>query len=334
MQLLKFQKRVLQFLAISIALITFFLFFFKFIYFNSDYPEWKVKMDYVKKAGGSHNIIIGDSRAAAAFIPEDIGQDFYNLSLGGCTSIEAYYLMKKYLSKNKVTKLIISFSPIHFESDEVFMERTLKFNLLSAGELNDVLNTSLEYNEKFFHLPSDPYSSSFEFRSQKIEALLTQFKWFWMYRGDLKSFLLNPNRFYTNLNRYSDIKVAKGHTIYGTADGNSELNLEAKRSKFRNSKVIKEYFHKLLDLAISHKVEIFYISTPFNTESYTSTRQIYYQNYNSFFSEVITRYKESDIFWAPDIIEFDNEYFGDDSHLNRRGQAKFSKQIKEMLSTN
>ena len=43
-------------------------------------------------------IVIGDSRAKAAFIPSELPEiNSFNLSLGGATPVEGYYILKKYL---------------------------------------------------------------------------------------------------------------------------------------------------------------------------------------------------------------------------------------------
>ena len=93
------KKFILKIAVLSIlflTMVTIFLSFCKMFYNGNEYPMWRAKFEYVLKTHSSENIIIGDSRALAGIIPEIIGDDYYNLSYGGGTPIEGYFLLKKY----------------------------------------------------------------------------------------------------------------------------------------------------------------------------------------------------------------------------------------------
>ena len=47
-------------------------------------------------------------------------------------NIEAYYLLKRVLERNKIEKVIISFAPFHLDHHDTFLHRTLKFNFFDS----------------------------------------------------------------------------------------------------------------------------------------------------------------------------------------------------------
>ena len=115
-----FIKNVFYLLFLGIFILTIFVSYGKMLYLDQEYPMWKFKIDYAKESADSQNIIFGDSRALAGFIPEEIDENFINLAVGGGTSIETYYLLKNLLENNIPKKIILSISPFHMETSDVF----------------------------------------------------------------------------------------------------------------------------------------------------------------------------------------------------------------------
>ena len=61
-------------------------------------------------------IILGDSVANSAYMPEILSDHTVNLSIGGTTPMEAYYILKEWLHHNKAPKTVyMSFMDFHLQ---------------------------------------------------------------------------------------------------------------------------------------------------------------------------------------------------------------------------
>ena len=289
---------------------------------------WRAKFEYVEKNHNSENIIIGDSRALTGIIPEIIGDDYYNLAYGGGTSIEGYFLLKKYISKNIPKTIILSFSPLHLEFSNIFFGRPLKYNIFSTKEIIEILEKSKELNNKFYRYTDRNlgYKNNLDYLFVSLESILTKWNFFYFYRPELRK-TLTKLRILDNIKVYNEIKARKGNYDFGKNEISSGLNFEAKNSHngFAVSKVMDYYLNQTIQLALENNIKVYYIVTPFNETSYKNLDLKYIKEYDGYFRLLKDKYKN--VFWYNDIFFYEDSCFGDRSHLNSRGQMKFSKYI-------
>ena len=311
-----------------LILVTIFLSFCKMFYNGPEYPMWKSKFEYIQKNHNSENIIIGDSRALAGIVPDIIGDDFYNLSYGGGTPIEGYFLLKKYISKNVPKTIIISFSPLHLEFSNVFFGRPLKYNIFSTKEIVEILKKSKELNNKFYNYDDRNlgYKNKSEYLNIYLKSILTKWNFFYYYRPELRNSLTQV-RILKNITVYNEIKAKKGNYDFGEEESSSGLNFEATKSHngFAVSKVMDYYLNQIIQLALENNIKVYYIVPPFNEASYNNLNLNYIRNYDSYFDSL--KYKYQNVVWHNKIFFYEDRFFGDKSHLNSRGQMKFSKYI-------
>ena len=353
-------KFVINSLKIAIAFSVFLLAItslFEMLYASAEYPMWKSKTEYAKKKD-IQNIILGDSRAVVAFEPRMYREKYYNLALGGGTPIEAYFILKKILDNNQLEKVIISFAPMHFEFSDIFFERTLKYNFFtSVSELNEVMCLSKKLNNKFFinssadmelrelenerKFPKDldveyalvaaetdnKYLNKQDYYMNFLKALMTYYKFPYFYLGELKN--LTNLKYGVNKKIYNEIKENKGQYFFGTLKECSELNLEASRNTFIRSPVMLYYLNQILKMANEHNIQLFYINTPFNKSSYKKMNDEYIQGYTNYFESIKSNYPN--FYWSEDIFNYEDNCFGDPSHLNPKGVQKFRKKVKTII---
>jgi hypothetical protein len=329
-----FKYKIVIFILLLLSVLTSYLYFGEMIFNTAEYPMWKSKFDYIEKNHTAKNIIIGDSRAIAGFVPKILSKNFYNFALGGGTPIESYYILKKYLEKQKLDTVIISFSPIHLEKSIVFFERTLKFNFLSTKEISEVLSVTKKLNDNFpdslngnkgFKLPFDYYLF-------KSKTYLIKYKFFPYYVKDFRGSLYKP-MYSTNKIVYDEINDRCGNYDFGRNDSAVGLNFEAlEKRAFRNSRVMDFYLKKILKLVSDNNIKAYYIIAPFNRDSYEHIDSNYVMKYNAYFDVLKTQYKN--IVWKNEIFYYKNNCFGDPSHLNTRGQMKFSNYVKREVLKN
>lgn len=323
-----YKSKIAIFILLLFSVLTSYLYFGEMIFNTAEYPMWKSKFDYIENNHTAKNIIIGDSRAIAGFVPKIFGKSYYNFALGGGTPIESYYILKKYLDKQKLDTVIISFSPIHLERSIIFFERTLKFNFLSTKEISEVLAVSKELNDNF--PDSLNGNKGFEFSSDyflfKSKTYLIKYKFFPFYITDFRGSLYKP-MYSANKIVYNEINDRFGNYDFGKNDSAVGFNYEAlEKRAFRSSRVMDYYLKKILKLISDNNIKAYYIVAPFNSGSYEHLDANYLKKYNDYFDVLKNQYKN--VIWKNEIFFYENNCFGDPSHLNSRGQMKFSNYVK------
>jgi len=303
---------------------------------------WKSKLDYIATVHSADNIIIGDSRAVAAFVPEIIGNNYYNLAVGGGSPVDGYYIFKRYLEQKPVDTVIISYAPGHLETVGTFYARPVKYDVLSLNEINEVFTASFESNENidincgdkdYYSGKNRTYRNRIAYYNKYIKALLIRYKLFCYYIPEIQKCFLE-SRYQKNKQVYSEILARKGNFDFGTLPLGGGDNDEAKKLlSFTPSKITDIYLNKIIALAQKNNVKVFFIAAPFTEESHkkvTETNKNYSHDYNDYIESFKLKY--ATVLWDADIRNYENIYFGDNSHLNSKGQIKFSKYVKEMVS--
>jgi len=325
-----FIKNVFYLLFLGIFILTIFVSYGKMLYLDQEYPMWKFKIDYAKESADSQNIIFGDSRALAGFIPEEIDENFINLAVGGGTSIETYYLLKNLLENNIPKKIILSISPFHMETSDVFFGRTVAFDLLSNRELQEIIDVTKKLNYNL--LTKEKYKSTMDLYKFQAISFLKLNNFFLDYRSNLKAFSLNPLRPILNYNISKEVKSDDGQYNFGNQEYSSGLNEESVSEEFIPNKILDHYYHKILNLLSENEIKVYVINTPFNQSSFENTSLNYKNGYNEYILQLKNKYP--DVLWFNELIFYSNDFFGDPSHLNKKGSKKFSKYVKNILNNN
>jgi hypothetical protein len=90
------------------------------------------------------------------------------------------------------------------------------------------------------------------------------------------------------------------------------LNQETKYKKFIPSKLLNYYFLKLLKLAKTNNIKVYYFTMPFNKSSYKKILADFKNQYNDYIYKISLKYN---IKLCNKIFYMENNFFGDSSHL-------------------
>lgn len=300
-----------------------------FHYFNAEYPIWLSKMQMMKEKNPYKNLIIGDSRAIAGLSPKILGEDYYNMALGGATPMEGYFMLKKMLDQGKkIDTILVSYAPIHFEQSEMFWDRQLKYNFYNLEDIHEIFENLNEKNERFWRYGEKEYFKSDQRKDHIRKAYLTYLRSPMELRAELsKSLLL---RGYTNYGVYKEIKQRKGSYDFGKNQFSHDLNVEAKRKKFMPKEIILQCMEKMFSLASTHNIKVIYMSLPMNETSYAALSPNYRKGVREMHQKLSEDHPEVH-FNNIDITFYKDYFFGDASHLNDSGRKKFSLEVKEQL---
>lgn len=322
LQILKFLKQIIIFGIIWSVAIYMVCILFPFHYFNSEYPMWINKMEEIENKSGYTNYILGDSRAIAGIDPIILGDKYYNLALGGGTPMESYFQLRKSIaSGKKIDTLLISFAPIHFEQSEMFWDRQVKYDFYSLNEIDEIFKLLNTEKEIFWE-----YDGNTNYDAEDEPKFLRQ-AFFAHYKSPLtlqaelsKSLLL---RGYSNYKIYDEIAKRKGSYDFGRDNYSHDLNVEAKRENFKPKKVILESLKNTFKLAKEHNITVIYATLPMNRTSYDALKPSYKQGILNMYAQLQKEYPEV-IFKDNGLIYYQDDFFGDSSHLNAHGRARFT----------
>ena len=327
-------KRIFNFIvkcilaAIPFILAVGYIWLFPMGYMDEEFPSWnytkQVQEGRETSASGDSavdSLILGDSRAMADLIPQMMGDNYVNLGMGGATSIEMYYTLKHYIASNGVPKqVMIMFAPFHYSYMDNYKTRTVYFHHLTFAEAMEVqlketeLSSADRSTDAFDELDrADLLSAYLRSPSVYLPALINS-------RGF--------GRYKTNMALYEEQKSARGHALYGTADGCDDLNYEASYEHMKRDTdhlLITYYFDLLLGLCEDNGIETCLLQAPMNRASYEALHEEYKQEYLGYVSVMAAGHGE--VYFETDIPCYENVYFGDSSHLNERGAQVYTEEV-------
>lgn len=266
-------------------------------------------------------LIMGDSVAKAGLEPKILGENVYNFALGGTSPVENYFYLREYIEKNeKPQTLILGFLPQHFRYGECFWSRSVYFHRINFCDLLELSFDVDKFNEENNRINKDNFA----------EECLSYYLYSFEKYGKAFKTLLNRKyrkRYKYNKAKYYSLKENFGQCYFGTAKECYKLNGETRLKTFVKSDLIEFYLNKLMELCLENDIRLIICSMPINKASYEALNDEYKRNYEKFLQKLSC--KNENIVVETKICVFDNIYFGDPTHLNKKGSKLFSEKIKK-----
>ncbi len=289
----------------------------QYTYMDGEYPFWMQQKDYINSNSDKREIIfLGDSRMKAAIIPAELCDNAYNLAVGGATTVEMYYSLRRYLKKHpKPEKVIMGFGGFHYQWNDCYKARTHYFHFLSLKEEIESQYTRYKIeNQKPIELKAEiidslKYNLLFP---QKYSAACINSKF---QRGELNHLF------------YDSTSSEKGHMYFGRAEESPELTVEAGLKNFKLDIWIELYFQKIVALCNDNSIPLYIEQLPMNEASFEAISTSDW--YNDFQACLIQMADRTGIPINTVIPCYPPDCFGDPSHLNEKGAMRFTAEIKE-----
>lgn len=280
---------------------------------EAPYYIWNKKKTTTKQEKTYKNIILGDSTANAAYVPELLSDDTINLALGGTTPVENYYMLREWLDHHKTPDTCyISFADVHFRWEDCFWKRTMYSHRFPLRVNLEILKAAVQYEEE--SIVSGGY--------------ITDFISYQFYL---------PNKYITSLlnagfnQRYeNNIAAQQSNDLHGgryIALGTGEYVPENAivQNEFYVTPFFDEYYRKIMQLCKDHNIQVRIVKLPLPdnkvfTEDYNTAFDEYYKNLKKTYPEVtIDRF-----------VSYRSDYFADENHMNSHGALLFSNEIKKI----
>ena len=293
---------------------------FPMYFFDGEYAMYQQQKDYIyNNTDYNRVIILGDSKAKAAYSPLLLSDETYNLSLGGATSIENYYSLKEYLDHNEAPETIfISFAPFHYMEIDCLWTRSVYFHRISDTDIDEIYNTALLYDG------SDEITENYD-------KLRSQYKYYSVVKYGkpfLKAF--TENRYEKNSKTYRDMNNSKGQVYFGDKEYCDDLGPEQEYNDFEPLDIMDHYLRITIDMCIENDIDVIVDTLPINEATYKACKESYLQGYSDYMNKLQSDYPQ--IIVNTDLCYYGNEYFGDATHFNSKGTEKYSEYIKNKYS--
>ena len=277
---------------------------------EAPYYIWN-KDKCAKKQETSYEVVIlGDSCANAAYIPELMSDKTINLSLGGTTPMENYYTMKEFLSNNEAPRAVyISFADQHLYGDECFFTRIMYNHRYSVSDCYEMLMTAKEYNDAYVY-KDNAIKDFIEYELYLPNKYITSLSKAWFF-----------TRYADNKNSYDGIEAHQGRYIKRCND--EWFDEEVVYENFTVSPLLDYYYRELIRLCITNDINVHLVKLPLPNAN------IFSENYNNQWNEYYNNLKIEFPSVTVDRWDTYNSWnFADGQHMNTHGSMKFSTEIK------
>ena len=284
-------------------------------YLDEEYPyeAWNKNFCQTDHNGSVDVLILGDSVVNASILPEYLSDGTYNLSLGGTTPVEAYYILKEYLEYNEAPEVCyIGFADVGYITDQNLYTRTLYFHRFSYEDEKELFSIAEDYNAE----------------SILIDGYLDEWKQyrFWSPSKYLPA-LFNGGfnaRYETNMANYQAIDEHKGSYLSLTDAYELEAE-EIEYTSFPVNEYYDYYMKRLLDLCVDNGITPRVLMVPMRpnivcTMDYIADCYKYLVKLQEYCPEMTYYYRPEG---------FGYEDFADVWHMNWNGAVKYTQLIKE-----
>jgi hypothetical protein len=254
-------------------------------------------------------IFLGESRVNAGIDFAKI-KGAYSFASGGATTIEMYYILKKYSEGYGAPDTVfLSVSPRFLSETYAFYPYAVASKLIDRKDFNEIMAHSQKGDTILAQHP-------------RLKFGLYQLNYFEYYQSDVfYSYVLNS--YSENQKLIEDMIRNKGASPHpGLKDSCSDLNYETKYKAFHPAPLMDIYFNKLLKMCRDSGVYLIFDFMPFNESSLKVTNPVFIKEYQAYIQGLAVSYPEFSI--SDTVYSYPDAYFGDESHFNLKGKEKFT----------
>jgi hypothetical protein len=259
-------------------------------------------------------LFLGESRVNAGIDFNRIN-DCRSFASGGATSIEMYYVLKKYCAAYPKPNLVfLSISPRFLSETFAFYPYAVAMKFIDRHDFKEIKS---RLSKSDTTLGTNPAFKFWLYQLNNLEYYQSDV----LYSSVFMSYKDNTKLIEEMLNH----RGASPHP--GLADSCSELNYETRYQTFKPSPIIDTYFDLLLNFCKERRIDVIFDFMPFNESSLKASNPIFIQEYRSYIRGYAQKYPEFRI--SDTVYAYPDNCFGDESHLNFKGKERYTKYLLE-----
>ena len=293
-------------------------------FMEGGYPIWVAKQTMLRSCQLGDVLIIGDSRPEAGVQPKLLSVPAVNLSFGGATPAETYFVAKQALAcPNRPRLVLYSQTMVTFNgfTDGLWM-RSIRFGFINLSDLQDIRDTGARLHDNSLNSVDthDRLGSVFRdviyrigFPTVFVPALVRSHFF---------------GRHSANMMLYDNTRAWQGYVVY---NGDGALVDDGTPLDFKPSPVQLEYFQKTLDLFEQAGVPVVFVTFP----SADKTFSAFHAGAIQAFMNSLTRStaQRGNFYLLSAEVEFwPDDLFADGLHLNQIGSKILSDRLAACLS--
>ena len=296
-----------------------------------EYFRCQYQYDQINKQTGFTNIIIGDSRGNASINPHQLGEKWINLSIPGSDFLEGYITLKRYLQHNKVDTVVMVYGMGYIsEYSHWFNLRTIPFRFISYSELKELEQVERKYNYLFHNRAAGHATLRYDQFVRRLKYWHSPFSYRETFLDGLNNFCFSQAKTTIEKQRtITQLRESHGYINFGNVDSNNTDIIDA-NLRFEPGQINQHYLDRIMHLAAEHNIAVFFINPPMNQASFnTYNNSVYESTINQYLEGLQKKYArlcvlQTDV-WLP------NTMFGDHLHVNSKGTAWFSAEVRARL---
>ncbi|HET6606367.1 MAG TPA: hypothetical protein VFG62_06850 [Rhodopila sp.] len=295
-------------------------------FMEPEYAAWRAKKIMLRRCDLGDTLILGDSRAAADIMPRRLSEPTTNLALGGGEVIEALALLKRALAcPHPPKRVILSFDAGHFSRADLFWERSVRFDLLSAEDIADLRRMSREVGDPTVYEERHTDIIPSRMRDWLRLAHFPTYEFGSLLQGGV--FLrASHNRWMlqTTLSR-------RGQYSFGTAAVSHDVAVEGHLASFKPLPVLDAYFNEILARLDRSRIEAIFLPMPVNETTYRQVAPALREGFAAYLHRYAARYKRFHV--VKEIIPHrpDTDFGDEFCHMNPPAAERFSDELAQRL---
>ncbi len=265
-----------------------------------------------------NKVFLGESRLNAGIDITKIPAS-YSFASGGSSPVEMYYILEKYIQNfSKPDTVFLSVSPRFFCEIFAFWHYGVRNGVVSDNDFREIISLK---EKKDTVLGSFPRLKFFLYKADYLSYYQSDIHYNYVFAGYKKNKMLID----------TIMKMQGGRPHSGLKDSCSELNYETRYTHFFPSPLLKLYFEKTLLLCEKNKIKLIFFSMPMNKSSFKELSPSFVSDYSRFMKEYKKLFPAFNI--SDSLYFYPDRYFGDASHLNKKGKTLFTKDfLRKFLS--
>ncbi|WP_428376812.1 hypothetical protein [Lichenicoccus sp.] len=298
----------------------------KLAFLDPEYAAWSAKQDLVARCDLGDLLVLGDSRAGAGMMPTRLPGNGINISVGGAKPVEMYFFLRRAMAcPNMPHHVLLSIDAGHFHSTDTFWERSARFGTFSVADLHEIEAVARKTgDESLFDQPRADGLPNLV-RDVLYATSFPTLNFASMVRGGL--FL----RYAHNVEERSKTLRARGHHLFGDADGDSAEADDASLDSFQVLPLEGWYFERMLQEMQARGIRVDFVTVPVNEATARHITPQLRKGFTEYLAAAASKYPNFHVLVAP-IPSMPDRYFGDVfAHLNQGGAERFSASLAAAL---
>ena len=286
--------------------------YFALGFFDNETPYYIWNREFCKTSHAEYyrTLVIGDSMANVAFIPEVLSDSVLNLGLGGVTPVEAYYIMSDWIDHNKAPEdVFICFYDTNLEKSTTFWVRTMYSHRFTPFQNLEIINSAAKFGDTDIASPD---------------------RWF-----DYIAYeLYLPSKYITSIcNGRINQRLAKNREAlelidlhrgrYIIAPGTLPDIPPLEYSEFKVPELFDHYYRQLISLCLSNGCRVHLIKLPLPSDAIFTEE--YINTVNEYYDTLKNDYPGIEFEWF--VEDYGHDCFCDPMHFNTHGSLKFNAEV-------